>query len=122
MIAAATFASLTGKKVAGIHDHAAGQDLRIAAECRGEQLQGFDGDRGTRFGGTFPEIYDEGEQAFISFERNGAEVKGYDRQSGTFYTAQLSDDLVQLYDHGAAAWFAYDVQDPQSRRSYHRAA
>lgn len=122
MIAAATFASLTGKKVAGIHDHAARQHLRIAAECRGDQLQGLDGDRGTRFGGTFPEIYDEGEQAFISFERNGAEVKGYDRQSGTFYTAQLSDDLVQLYDHGAAAWFAYDVQDPQSRRSYHRAA
>lgn len=122
LIAAATFASITGKKVAGVRDHTAGQDLRIAAECRGDQLQGFDGDRGTKFGGTFPEIHDEGEQAFISFERNGEEVKGYDRQSATFYTARVVDDLVQVYDHGAAAWFAYDVQDPQSGRGYHRAA
>jgi len=122
MIAAATFASVTGKKVAGLHDHTAGQDLRIAAECRGDQLQGFDGDRGTRFAGTLPEIYDEGEQAFVSAEREGDTVKGYDRQSNTFYTARVADDLVQVFDHGAGAWFAYDVQDPQSGRSYHRAA
>ena len=122
MIAAATFASITGKKVAGVHDHTAGLDLRIAAECRGDQLQGFDGDRGVSFSGTFPEIYHEGEKAFVSFERDGGKVTGYDRQSSTFYTAQMTGDLVQVYDHGAAAWFAYDMQDPQSSRSYHRAA
>lgn len=121
LIAAATFAYLTGKKVAGVHDHTTGQDLRIAAECRGDQLQGFDGNRGVKFGGTFPEILDEGERNYVSLERAGAEVKGYDRQSATFYTARVVDDLVQVYDHGEGAWFAYDVQDPQSPRSYHRA-
>ncbi len=122
MIAAATFASITGKKVAGVHDHTAAQDLRIAAECRGDQLQGFDGDRGVKFGGTLPEIYDEGEKTFVSVEREGDRVKGYDRQSSTFCTAQVADGLVQVYDHGQGAWFAYDMQDPQSDRSYHRAA
>jgi len=121
MIAAAAFTIITGKKVAGIHDHTTGQDRRIAAECRGDRLQGFDGDRGVKFGGTLPEIHDEGEQAFVSFERDGEQVKGYDRQSSTFYTARVADGLVQVYDHGQDAWFAYDVQDPQADRSYHRA-
>jgi hypothetical protein len=120
MIAAATFASITGRKVAGLFDHAAGRDLRIAAECRGDQLQGFDGDREAKFAGTLPEIFDSGEQSFVSFERTGDRVKGYDRASGTFYDAHITDGLVQVYDHGAGAWFAYDVQDAQAPQSYHR--
>jgi hypothetical protein len=45
VIAAAAYAFVTGKKVAGVYDHAAGRHLRIAAEARGEHLQGHDGDR-----------------------------------------------------------------------------
>ncbi|WP_185997991.1 hypothetical protein [Novosphingobium lindaniclasticum] len=122
MIAAAAFAFLTGKKVGGLYDHSAGRDRRIAAESRGDQLQGFDGDRGAKFGGTLPEIRDAADGAFISFEVEGAKVRGFDRGSSQFYEAQVADGLVQVYDHGSAAWFAYDVQDADAAQSYHRGA
>jgi hypothetical protein len=120
MIAATAFAFRTGKKVAGLYDHAAAQDRRIAAEFRANQLQGFDGDRNVRFGGTLPEIFDAGEKAFVSFEVEDDAIKGYDRGSSTFYTAKVSGGVVQVYDHGESAWFAYDIQDADASHSYHR--
>jgi hypothetical protein len=122
MIAAAAFAYRTGRKVAGLYDHAAARDRRIAAEFRGDRLQGFDGDRGVRFGGTLPEIFDAGEKAFVSFAVEADAIKGYDRSTSTFYTAKVSEGVVQVYDHGESAWFAYDVQDADAPRSYHRPA
>jgi len=120
LIAAAAFACVTGRKVAGLYDHAAGQDLRIAAERRGDQVQGFDGERGARFGGTLPELYDSADKSFVSFAVEGNEVSGYDRASSTHYTARVTDGVVQLYDHGAAEWFAYDIQDEDAAAAYHR--
>ncbi|WP_347304404.1 hypothetical protein V5740_07320 [Croceibacterium sp. TMG7-5b_MA50] len=120
MVAAATFASVTGRKVAGIYDHAAGHDRRIAAECRGDRLQGFDGDRSAGFGGTLPEIYSTEEVTFVSFVREGDRVTGHDRGSGTSFEARVADGMVQVYDHGAGAWFSYDVQDAAAAQSYHR--
>jgi len=120
MIAAATFAFITGKKVAGIYDHSAGRDLRIAAECRGDRLQGFDGDRAVKFGGTLPELYDAGEKAFVSFGIDGTKVQGFDRGTSSFYTAQMTDGFVQVYDYSQSAWFAYDIQNPEADQSYHR--
>lgn len=120
MIAASAFAFLTGKKVAGLYDHTAGQDRRIAAEIRGNQLQGLDGERGVRFGGALPELYDAGDAAFVTMEIEGTQARGYDRGSSTFYTAQVAGGLVQLFDHGASAWFAYDVQDADAASSYLR--
>ncbi|MEW9856488.1 hypothetical protein [Novosphingobium sp. M1R2S20] len=121
MVAAAAFAYLTDKKVAGLYDHSAGRDLQIAAEFRGDQLQGFDGDRAAKFGGTLPEIHDAGDKTFVSFEVEGATVKGYDRGTSTFYSAQVADGVAQVYDYAAQAWFAYDVQDANSASSYYRA-
>ena len=120
LIAAAAFACVTGRKVAGIYDHTAGQDLRIAAERRGDQVQGFDGERGARFGGTLPELYDSADKSFVSFAVEGNEVSGYDRSSSTHYTARVTDGVVQLYDHGAGEWFAYDIQDEDAGAAYHR--
>jgi hypothetical protein len=110
IVAASAHAIVSGGKVAGLYDHAAGQHLRIAAECRGNRLQAFDGDRGAKFGGTLPELYDEGDKAFISFEADGATIRGYDRGSAGFYTATVSDRLVQLYDQSEGGWFAFTVQ------------
>ena len=120
MVAAAAFAYRTGKKVAGLYDHAAAQDRLIAAEFRGNQLQGFDGDRKARFGGTLPEIFDAGDEAFVSFEVEDDAIKGYDRSTSTFFTAKVSGGVVQVYDHGESTWFAYDIQDADAPRSYHR--
>lgn len=122
MIAAATFAFVTGRKVAGLYDHAEGRDRRIAAESRDNLLQGFDGDRGAKFSGTLPELYDAGDRTFVAFELDGTKVRGYDRGSSTAYEAQVTDGLVQVYDHGQSAWFAYDVQDADALQSYHRTA
>lgn len=120
MVAATAFAHVTGKKVAGIYDHSAGRDLQIAAEFRGAELRGFDGDRQAKFGGKLPEIYDTGDKAYVSFEADGATVKGYDRGSSSFYTATVTDGVVQVYDHGESTWFAYDIQDADAAGSYHR--
>jgi hypothetical protein len=120
MIAAVTFACVTGRTVAGLYDHAAGRDLRIAAEKRGDQLQGFDGERGVKFGGTLPEIYDAGTRAFVSCAIDGTKAQGYDRASSGFYTAQVTQGVVQVFDDSHSAWFAYDVQDAQSAQGYHR--
>ena len=120
MIAAAAFAFITGKKVAGIYDHSADQDRQIAAESRGDQFQGFDGDRAAKFGGTLPELYDAGDDAFVSCEIDGTKAQGYDWRSSSFYEASVSEGLVQVYDHGKGAWFAYDVQDAQEAQSYYR--
>lgn len=122
IVAAATFAYFANKKVAGVFDHSERRDLQIAAEFRGDQLQGFDGGRAVRFGGTLPEIYDAGDKSFVSFEIENGTVKGYDRRTSTFYAAKVADGVVQVYDYGENAWFAYDMQDPDSARSYHRDA
>lgn len=122
MVAAAAFAYVAGKKVAGIYDHSTGRDLQIAAEFNGDRLQGVDGDRAARFGGTLPEIYDAGDKTFVSFEVDGTMVKGYDRGSSSFYSATVTDGLVQVYDHGESTWFSYDIQNAASAQSYHRTA
>jgi hypothetical protein len=122
MIAAAAFAFVTGKKVAGLYDHAAGRDLAIAAEARGDRLQGFDEARAAKFGGTLPDLHDAGDGTFVSFEIEGSTVRGYDRGSAGFYTAEVTGGVVQVFDHSQSAWFAYDVQDAQAAQSYYRDA
>jgi hypothetical protein len=37
-------------------------------------------------------------------------ARGYDRGSATAYEAKVGDRLVQLYDHGDGAWFAFAVR------------
>jgi hypothetical protein len=110
MVAASAHAVIIGKKVAGIYDHSAGQHLQIAAECRGNRLKGVDGERSAKFGGVLPELYDHGDQAYISLAIEGATARGYDRGSAGFYEAQVTDHVVQLFDHRMSAWFAFDVQ------------
>jgi hypothetical protein len=110
LIAASSHALIVGKKVAGIYDHKAARHLRIAAECRDNRLQGLDGDREARFGGTFPEIYDEGDKVFVTMDAEGSTARGYDRGSASAYVAEVSERLVQVYDHGQQAWFAFDIQ------------
>lgn len=83
-------------------------------------MQGFDGDRGVKFGGTLPELYDAGDKTFVSFEADGMKAQGYHRGTSTFYAAHVADGLVQIYDHGESAWFAYDIQDADAPQSYHR--
>jgi hypothetical protein len=112
MVAAAAYAFMFGKKVAGVHDHASGRDLQIAAEARGERLQGFDGHRQTKFNGTPSELYDAGDKAFISLEIDGLRAEGYDRQSSSHYSLTVTDQVVQLYDHAAESWFAFSIQVP----------
>ena len=120
LVAASTFAFVTGKTVAGIYDHLAQRSLKIAAQVQGDQLQGADGDRGTSFGGALPELYDAGDQAYISIEVDGLSATGFDRGSSHAYTARVEDDCVQIYDHGAKSWFTYDIQDPNAAHNYHR--
>ena len=110
MVAASSYAFIAGKKVAGIHDHWSGQDLQIAAECRGNALQGFDGDRQVMFGGTLPELYDAGDKTFVSIEIAGSSVHGYDRKTTSSYAAQVSEGLVQVYDYSYSAWFEFSIQ------------
>jgi hypothetical protein len=110
IVAASAHAFIIRKKVAGLYDHAADRHLRIAAETRGDRLQGVDGDRSIMFGGTLPDIYDEGEKAFLSLAIDGATARGYDRASAGFYEAQVSERTVQIYDHSEKRWFAFDIQ------------
>ena len=119
-MAAAAFAILTGRKVAGVFDHTAGRSLRIAAECRGERVQAFDGERRARFGGTLPELYDEGTRAHVSFAVSGAEARGHDRHSASDFAARVTHDLVQVYDYAERAWFDYDIQNPDAEKSFYR--
>jgi hypothetical protein len=110
MIAASAHAFITGKKVAGLYDHTAGRHVRIAAEARGEHLQGYDGNRDARFGGTLPELYDAADKSYVSMEIDGDTAKGYDRGSSRHYSVTVSDRQVQLFDHSENAWFAFDIQ------------
>ena len=110
LIAASVHAFVTGGKVAGLYDHAAGRHVRIAAEALGEHLQGFDGERSVRFGGTLPELYDAKAKAHISMAIEGDTARGYDRASATAYDAVVNGRSVQVYDHGEGAWFAFDIQ------------
>jgi len=110
MVAAAAHAFIVGKTVAGVHDHAAGEDLQIAAETRGGQLQGYDGDRSAKFGGALPELYDAGDDAHVSLEIDGMTARGYDRRSLSHYSLTVTGQVVQLYDYAASAWFAFSIQ------------
>jgi hypothetical protein len=110
MVAASAHAVIIGKKVAGLYDHVAGRHLRIAAECRGNRLQGVDADRSAKFGGILPELYDDRDKVFVSLTVEGSTARGYDRGSAGFYVADVSERLVQLFDHSQSTWFAFDVQ------------
>ena len=110
MVAAAAHAFMFGNKIAGVHDHEAGRDLRIAAEVQGNRLQGLDGDRSAKFSGTPFELYDAGDDAFVSLEIDGLKAQGYDRSSSSHYSLSVTDQIVQLYDHAASAWFAFSIQ------------
>ena len=110
IVAASAHALVTGEKVAGLYDHMARRHLRIAAEARTPHLQGYDGDRDARFGGTLPEIRDTGEDASVHMVIEGSAARGYDRSSSGHFSARVAGRLVQLYDHAEGAWFAFDVQ------------
>lgn len=110
MVAAAAHAFVSRQKVAGVHDHATGQDLQITAETRGDRLPGFDGDRSSRFGGRLPQLYDGSDDANVSLEIEGATVRGFDQLSKSHYSLTVTDQMVQLYDHAASAWFAFSIQ------------
>lgn len=120
MVAACAFAILSDKKVAGVFDHTAGRSLKIAAECRGNRLQGFDGNRRVKFGGTLPELYDEGNKAYVSFTVVGNEARGHDRHSAGDFAARVTHRLVQVYDYAEQAWFNYDIQNPNAAKSFYR--
>ncbi|MYL98545.1 hypothetical protein GR702_12285 [Novosphingobium sp. FGD1] len=120
LVAASVFAFVTRRKVAGLYDHSQGRDLRIAAEARGDRLKGYDGDRKAEFAGMLPEIHDAADDTFISMEIDGTKARGYDRGSSSFYAAQVTDGLVQVFDHEDQTWHAYDVQDADAAQSYLR--
>jgi hypothetical protein len=110
IVAAAAYAFIAHKKVAGVHDHTEEKDLQIAAEARGPDLQGYDGDRATRFGCTLPELYDAGDETYVTLEIDGLTAKGYDRRSMDHYSLTVSGEMVQFYDYGKAEWFAFSIQ------------
>lgn len=120
VIAAVAFACTTGKPVAGLFDHDAARDRRVAAERRDDRVKGFDGERNVAFGGTLPEIHDEGTKAYLSFTIEGDQVRGFDRASGGHFEARVGEGVVQVFDHAQGTWFAYDVQDAGAAASYLR--
>lgn len=111
MIASSAYALITGQTVAGVYDHSAGQELQIAAEARGDRLQGLDGERSVKFGGSPTELRDEG-GAVVTLQIDGMAAQGFDRASASHYSLTVSDQLVQLYDHGESAWFAFGIKSP----------
>lgn len=120
IVAASTFAILTGHKVAGVYDHSASRRLKIAAECRGNKLRGLDGERGVKFGGDLPELYDAGDMTYVSLKVDCETIRGHDRRSACDFSAHVNGALVQLYDYAASTWFTYDIQGPESGKSYYR--
>lgn len=110
LVAASACAFIVGRKVAGLYDHAGGRHLRIAAESRDDRLQGLDGDRSAKFGGTLPEIYAEADRSFVSLEIADGSARGYDRGSSSAFVVQVSEQQVQIFDYGENVWFAFDVQ------------
>jgi hypothetical protein len=110
VVAASAYAFIARQKVAGVHDHFTKRDIPIAVEVRGEHLQGYDGDRSVRFGGAATELYDAGDEAFVSIEVDGTTAQGYDRHSSSHYSLTVTGEMVQLYDHALGTWFAFSVQ------------
>lgn len=110
IVAASSHALVTGTKVAGLYDQSADRHLRIAAEARGQHLQGLDGDRGVKFGGTLPELTETGAGGSIYMEIGDGSARGFDRTTSSHFTCRSDDDVVQLYDHSVSAWFNYRVQ------------
>ncbi|WP_241127097.1 hypothetical protein [Novosphingobium terrae] len=109
-MAASAYAVIFDRKVAGLYDFTAQEHLRVAAESREGRVQGNYEGRPGLFGGTLPELFDATDQAFVSLEVDGYKVKGYDRASGHHYEAEILPRLIQLYDHGAQAWFSFEPQ------------
>ncbi|MDR6114705.1 MULTISPECIES: hypothetical protein [unclassified Sphingomonas] len=110
IVAASVHAFVTGRKVAGLYDQSTARHLRIAAEARGPHLQGYDGERNAKFGGTLPELLDTGADAAIHMEVEDDAARGYDRSSSSHFTAKVADQMVQLYDHADGAWFTFEMQ------------
>ncbi|WP_241823805.1 hypothetical protein [Sphingomonas sp. Sph1(2015)] len=110
IIAASSHALVTGRKVAGLYDQTLDRHRRIAAEARGEHLQGLDGDRNVKFGGSLPELRETGTGAAIYMEVADGMTKGFDRSSAGHFTCRIEDQVVQLYDHADSAWFTFVVQ------------
>jgi len=110
LIAACACAAITGNKVAGLYDHTVNAHLRIAAERRGNRLQAIDGERAATLGGTLPDLHDATRNCFVSLVVDGTKARGYDRGSAGHYEADVTDKVIQLYDHSTGAWFAFEAQ------------
>jgi hypothetical protein len=110
IVVASAHAFVIRKKVAGLYDHTAARHLRIAAEALGEHLQGYDGDRDARFGGSLPDLHDAREGTSVHIEIEGDAARGYDRGSAGHFSATVSEQRVQLYDHAEGTWFSFEVQ------------
>ncbi|MEH3106871.1 MAG: hypothetical protein PGN09_06165 [Sphingomonas fennica] len=110
LVAAAAYALVSGRKVAGVYDHAGGRHLRIAAEARDGHVQGYDGDRAVRFGGSLPELRDVGVGTAIHMTVDGATVRGFDRGAAGHFTGEVTDGTVQLYVHAEGVWYAFGIQ------------
>lgn len=108
MIAACAYAVITGRTVAGLYDHTAAAHLDIAAQARDGRVQGADGHRPARFGGTLPEIFDAADKAWISLEIEGRKARGYDRGTQEHCAVEVAGAVANVYDYAAAAWFAFE--------------
>lgn len=111
LIAACAYTAVTGKTVMGLYDHTTARDLDIAAESRGNRVQGVDGDRMAKFGGVLPDIRDDGDQTFVSLVVDGSKASGYDHGTQGHYVAEVSGQVIQVYDYAVAAWFAYETRN-----------
>jgi hypothetical protein len=121
LIAALGFASITGKTVAGLHDHAAMRDRRLAAQRRGQAVQAHDGDRDLHFGGTLPDIRDQNGQP-LSRSLEGHSLRAYDRTANAFTRPASATGWCRSSTMPPGPWFAYDVQDADAPNRYHRAS
>jgi hypothetical protein len=110
IVAAAVYSIVTGRRVAGVNDQAAGRHLWIAAECLGDRVHIYDGERRAWFGGTLPELCDHDGDAFLSLTRDGATIHARDWTAAGSCTATADDRTVLIFDVDEQVSFAFAIQ------------
>jgi hypothetical protein len=109
-ISAAVIAHSSGRQVASVYDHTAKEELVLQAHALGDRVACYDGTGDRHLAGALPNLSWSSERIAVYLSRTGpGEYRGFDHGSETHFDVRPDGLLAQLYDHGAASWFAYSA-------------
>lgn len=98
------------RSYSSVYDYKRGRHCLFGASNSGKNNIGvYDYDRKGFFQGTVPNFFDYVTSSHMLIREEGEGIAGYDFQSGQFFTATFSNNIISIFDHEFSAYFHYAI-------------